>query len=205
MTQDVKPTRSELLKVKRQIDLAKSGHKLLKRKRDGLILEFFKLYKRAKPLRGELVAICDDAVRKLDVARVLRSDLNLKSIALGIRNSSELVIRQRNVMGVSVLNIEPPEIRKQLLERGFGTFNSIAVAQSSDAYEKVLEKIIEIAEFETSLKNMLMEIDKTKRRVNALEFKTIPELVEQEAFIRLRLEEMERENIFRMKRIKARA
>lgn len=184
--------------------MATSGHKLLKKKRDGLILEFFKLYKKAKPLRNELVAVYGEAVEKLNIARVLRSDLNLKSIALAIKSSSELVIRQRNVMGVSVLNIEPPEIRKRLLERGFGTFNSIVVVQSSDAYEKVLEKIIEIAECETSLKNLLIEIDKTKRRVNALEFNTIPVLEKQKAFITLRLEEMERENIFRMKRIKAR-
>ena len=204
MTQDVKPTRSELLKIRKQIGLATSGHKLLKKKRDGLILEFFKLYKKAKPLRNELVAVYGEAVEKLNIARVLRSDLNLKSIALAIKSSSELVIRQRNVMGVSVLNIEPPEIRKRLLERGFGTFNSIVVVQSSDAYEKVLEKIIEIAEYETSLKNMLIEIEKTKRRVNALEFNTIPVLEKQKAFITLRLEEMERENIFRMKRIKAR-
>ena len=204
MTQDVKPTRSGLLKIKKRIALATSGHKLLKKKRDGLILEFFKLYKKAKPLRNELAAVYGEAVEKLNIARVLRSDLNLKSIALAIKSSSELVIRQRNVMGVSVLNIEPPEIRKRLLERGFGTFNSIVVVQSSDAYEKVLEKIIEIAEYETSLKNMLIEIEKTKRRVNALEFNTIPVLEEQKAFITLRLEEMERENIFRMKRIKAR-
>lgn len=204
MTQDVKPTRSELLKIRKQIGLATSGHKLLKKKRDGLILEFFKLYKKAKPLRNELVAVYGEAVEKLNIARVLRSDLELKSIALAIKSSSELVIRQRNVMGVSVLNIEPPEIRKRLLERGFGTFNSIVVVQSSDAYEKVLEKIIEIAECETSLKNLLIEIDKTKRRVNALEFNTIPVLEKQKAFITLRLEEMERENIFRMKRIKAR-
>lgn len=204
MTQDVKPTRSELLKIRKQIGLATSGHKLLKKKRDGLILEFFKLYKKAKPLRNELVAVYGEAVEKLNIARVLRSDLNLKSIALAIKSSSELVIQQRNVMGVSVLNIEPPEIRKRLLERGFGIFNSIVVAQSSDAYEKVLEKIIEIAECETSLKNLLIEIDKTKRRVNALEFNTIPVLEKQKAFITLRLEEMERENIFRMKRIKAR-
>ena len=205
MTQDVKPTRSELLKIRKQIGLATSGHKLLKKKRDGLILEFFKLYKKAKPLRNELVALYGEAVEKLNIARVLRSDLELKSIALAIKSSSELVIRQRNVMGVSVLNIEPPEIRKRLLERGFGTFNSIVVVQSSDAYEKVLEKIIKIAEYETSLKNLLIEIDKTKRRVNALEFNTIPVLEKQKAFITLRLEEMERENIFRMKRIKARA
>lgn len=203
MAQDVKPTRMELIKVKNQIKLAKSGHKLLKKKRDGLILEFFKLYKKAKSLRKELIEVYKEALQKMNVARVLESDLKLKSIALAIRKSSELEITPKNIMGVTVLNIEPPKVRKEFLERGFGVFNSTALSEASEGYEKVVEKIIEVAEFETSLKKVLQEIEKTKRRVNALEFKVIPNLNKVKAFITLRLEEMERENIFRMKRIKA--
>ena len=203
MSQDVKPTRSELLKIKKQISLAKSGHKLLKKKRDGLILEFFKLYKKAKSLRDELHQLYGNAINHLNVARVLETDLKIKSIAYAIKEMKDIDITKKNVMGVSVLNIEPPSVRKQFLERGFGVFHSVSLSQASASYEKVVEKIVQIAEFETSLRKMLEEIEKTKRRVNALEFKTIPGLKHLQAFIQLRLEEMERENIFRMKRIKA--
>ena len=74
--------------------------------------------------------------------------------------------------------------------------------RSVDSYEILVEKIILAAEIETTMKKLLEDIEKTKRRVNALEFKVIPELGEARDFIVLRLEEMERENTFRLKRIK---
>ena len=106
-------------------------------------------------------------------------------------------------MGVTVLNIEPFEARKNFMERGFGSFNSISVSEAAESYEKVVEKIVDIAEYETTIRKILEEIEKTKRRVNGLEFKTIPAMDGIKKFITLRLEEMERENVFRMKRIKA--
>ena len=202
MAQDIKPTRSELMKVKKQIKLAQTGHKLLKKKRDGLILEFFKLLKKAKTLRAELAAIYVDAVKRMNVARVMESDLKLKSVALAIKSSDELESRRKNIMGVPVLTIAPPKVRKGFFERGYGVFTSAAITEAAKSYEQVVEKIIEVAEFETSLRRMLAEIEKTKRRVNALEFNVLPRLEKDRNFIRLRLEEMERENVFRMKRIK---
>ncbi len=202
MAQDIKPTRSELMKVKKQIKLAQTGHKLLKKKRDGLILEFFKLLKKAKTLRAELTVLYMDAVRKMNIARVMESDLKLKSTALAIKSSDELEIKRKNIMGVPVLTIAPPKVRKGFFERGYGVFTSAPITEAAKGYESVVEKIIEVAEFEASLRKMLVEIEKTKRRVNALEFNVIPRLDKTKNFIRLRLEEMERENIFRMKRIK---
>ncbi|MAG91361.1 V-type ATP synthase subunit D [Candidatus Woesearchaeota archaeon] len=203
MAQDIKPTRSELLKLKKQIKLAKSGYSLLKKKRDGLILEFFEILKKAKSLREELVNEYKIALEKINIARTLEGDLKVKSIAMAIHQIPDVKLTTKNIMGVKVPKIESSEIKKAFMERGYSVYSSSAIDEAAAAYEKVVEKIIIAAEVETSMRKLLNEIEKTKRRVNALEFVVIPKLDNVKAFIQLRLEEMERENIFRMKRIKA--
>lgn len=203
MPQDIKPTRSELLKVKKQIKLAKSGYSLLKKKRDGLILEFFEILKKAKTLRQELVDEYKIALEKINIARTMEGDLKVKSIAMAIKEIPDINLSTKNVMGVKVPKIESSEIKKAFMDRGYGVYNSSAIDEAAEAYEKVVEKILLAAEVETSMRKLLNEIEKTKRRVNALEFVVMPRLEGNSAFIRLRLEEMERENIFRLKRIKA--
>jgi len=203
MTQDIKPTRSELIKTKRQIKLAKSGYNLLKKKRDGLILEFFEILKRAKTLREELVNEYKIALEKINVARTLEGDLKVKSIAMAIKDIPDIKLETKNIMGVKVPKVESSEIKKAFMERGYGVYNSSSIDEAAEVYERVVEKIIVAAEVETSMRKLLNEIEKTKRRVNALEFVVIPRMEDIKSFIQLRLEEMERENIFRMKRIKA--
>ena len=203
MTQDVKPTRSELLKLKKQIKLAKSGYNLLKKKRDGLILEFFEILKKAKSLREDLVREYKIAFEKINIARTIEGDLKVKSIAMAIKDIPDIKLAAKNIMGVKVPKIESGEIKKAFMQRGYGIYSSSSVDEAAAAYEKVVEKIILAAEVETSMKKLLNEIEKTKRRVNALEFIVMPRLDKIKSFIQLRLEEMERENIFRMKRIKA--
>ena len=205
MAIDVKPTRSELLKLKKQIRLARSGYNLLKKKRDGLILEFFEILKKAKTLREELVNEYKIALEKINIARTLEGDLKVKSIAMAIKDIPDVKLTTKNIMGVKVPKIESSEIKKVFMERGYGVYSSSAIDEAAAAYEKVVEKIILAAEVETSMRKLLNEIEKTKRRVNALEFVIIPNLEKIRAFIQFRLEEMERENIFRMKRIKAKA
>ncbi|MEK6868739.1 MAG: V-type ATP synthase subunit D, partial [Nanoarchaeota archaeon] len=170
MAQDVKPTRSELLKVKKQIKLAKSGHSLLKKKRDGLILEFFEILKKAKTLRQELVEEYKIALGKINVARTIEGDLKVKSVAMAIPEIREIKLAAKNIMGVKVPKIESSEIKKAFMERGYGVYNSSAIDEAAAAYEKVVEKILLAAEVETSMRKLLNEIEKTKRRVNALEF-----------------------------------
>ena len=205
MPQEIKPTRSELLKLKKQIKLAKSGYGLLKKKRDGLILEFFEILKKAKTLRQEMVSDYKIALERMSIARALEGDLKIKSIAMAIKDIPDIKLTAVNIMGVTVPKIEASEIKKVFMERGYGIYNSSAVDEAADAYEKVVEKIIFAAEVETSMRKLLNEIEKTKRRVSALEFVVIPNLDRVKSFIQLRLEELERENIFRMKRIKAKA
>ena len=205
MPQDIKPTRSELLKLKKQIRLAKSGYSLLKKKRDGLILEFFEILKKAKTLRQELVDEYKIALERINIARTLEGDLKVKSIAMAIKDIPDVKLTTKNIMGVKVPKIESSEIKKAFMQRGYGIYNSSAIDEAAAAYEKVVEKLILAAEVETSMRKLLREIEKTKRRVNALEFVVMPKLDKVKSFIQLRLEELERENIFRMKRIKASA
>lgn len=205
MTQNIKPTRSELMELKKKIKLAKSGYNLLKKKRDGLILDFFEILKKVKNLRAEIVEEYRQAIDKMNMARMIESDLKIKSIALAVANSPEVEIGQKNIMGVIVPNIGQLELQKSTLNRGYGIYNSAAVDEAAEGYERVVEKIITAAEVETSMRKLLKEIEKTKRRVNALEFEVIPKMEKTRAFIQLRLEEAERENVFRLKRIKKKA
>jgi len=203
MSQNIKPTRSELQKLKQRIKLAQSGYNLLKKKRDGLILEFFEILKQAKTLREDLINNYKDANNKMNLARVVETDEKLSSMALAMQQHPEITLETKNIMGVVVPKIHGSAVRRHFLERGYGTISSSAIIDdATSGYEIVIEKIIKFAETETALKKLLNEIEKTKRRVNALEFEIIPKLNKQKAFIQMRLEEIERENVFRMKRIK---
>ncbi len=201
---DIKPTRSELIKLKKKIKLAKSGHGLLKKKRDGLIMEFFELMKKAKNVRKELTELYLDAVKKMNLARSLNTDSDIKAIGLAIQESMKIRLEKKNLVGVVVPKItKDGRAVKTIMERGLGIYNSSSIDEAASAYELLVEKIIEAAEAETAMLKVLEDIEKTKRRVNALEFEVIPRMEENAAFIRMRLEEMERESFTRLKRIKA--
>jgi V/A-type H+-transporting ATPase subunit D len=200
---DVKPTRSELIELKKKIKLSESGHKLLKMKRDGLILEFFEILGRAKDVRAELDIAYEKANEKIGIANSIEGTVTVKSTAFALKDVPQIKLESRNIMGVVVPKIESSSVRKPMYNRGYGVLGTSSyIDEAADAYENLVEKIILAAEIETTMKRLLEDIEKTKRRVNALEFKVIPELSEVMNFIQLRLEEMERENTFRLKRIK---
>ncbi len=202
--QDVKPTRSELIELKRKIKLSESGHKLLKMKRDGLILEFFEILKKAKTIRSELDEQFIVSQEKINVAKSVEGVVTVKSTAFSFKDTPGMEVESKNVMGVVVPKIESSSIKKDINERGYGIIGtSSRIDEAAEAYENLVDMIIMAAEIETTIKRLLDDIEKTKRRVNALEFKVIPELSEARDFIILRLDEMERENTFRLKRIKA--
>lgn len=199
----IKPTRSELIKLTKQIKLAKSGHSLLKKKRDGLILEFFEVLKSAKSVRGKLALKYKDSQQRVNMARTVHSELRLRSIAFAAGNGPIIEMQTKNIMGVKVPKIESTPVVKSFEQRTLGVAGStVVIDECILSYEELLEQIIKVAEVETTMKRLLSEIEKTKRRVNALEFNVIPRMEAVKKFIKLRLEEMERENIFRLKRVK---
>ncbi len=170
-----------------------------------MILDFFEVLKKAKTIRSELTETFIEAQNKMNIARVLEPDLKIKSIAMALKNKPVIQLETKNIMGVKVPKIEAGEIQRKFAERGPGYFNSAAISEAAQSYENVLEKIIVAAEVEVSLRRLLQEIEKTKRRVNALEYVVIPDMESTKDIITLRLEEMERENIFRLKHIKSKS
>ena len=203
---DVKPTRSQLIELKKRIVLSKKGYKLLKMKRDGLIMEFFKMLEDAKKIRASVSENYKKGETAVHIAEAVEGALPIRSAALAVVNSPTITAGKQNVMGVVVPKIQGQSVRRPLLERGYGIIGtSPRIDEAATRYEALVETIVQAAEIETGIRKMLDEIEKTKRRVNALEFKVIPELEQARDFIRLRLEEMERENVFRLKKIKGKS
>jgi len=203
---DVKPTRSELINLKRKIKLSERGYNILKMKRDGLILEFFKVLEEAKGSRDAIGEKYARAQAMIAIANTVEGAIGVKSAAMSVREKPELTLKQKNIMGVVVPEIEATKVKKDLAERGYGVLGTSAVIdETASAFEELVDEIIRAAEIETTMKRLLNEIESTKRRVNALEFKVIPELKEASAFIKMRLDEMERDELVRLKKIKAKS
>ena len=203
MVREYKATRSELLELKKQIKLSTTGHRLLKMKRDSLIAEFFNILDKAKGIRTGIQDKYDRAMERLSIAKAIEGTIGVKSAAFAALENPEMELTTKNIMGIVVPEIESRSVKKRIDERGYGIIGtSSRIDEAAEAFEDLVEDIVLAAEIETTMRRLLDEIEKTRRRVNALEFRVIPNLESQEAFIRLRLEELERENIFRLKRFK---
>ncbi len=203
MADDVKPTRKNLMEIEERIEFSESGHDTLEQKRDGLIMEFMDILDQAQEIRSELEADYDRAQRKLNMARAMEGDVAVRGAAAALEDYPEITTQSKNIMGVVVPQIESTKVKKSLDQRGYGVLGTSArIDEAAAAYEELLEQIIIAAEVETAMKKMLDEIEKTKRRVNALEFKLLPELRENRDYIEQKLMEQEREETFRLKKIK---
>ncbi len=199
----VKPSRVELLNLKKTEKIAISGHKILKRKRDGLIQEFFNVFRKAKETKSELQQVYQQAKVTINLARAVDGSSTVKSAALATKESVGIELETKNVMGLMVPKISSHIETKTLGQRGYGVIGTSGyIDDAAESYEKVLKSVVVAAEIETTLKKLLIEIDKTKRRVNALEYRIIPTTQEKIKYVKQRLEGMEKEDIFRLKRIK---
>jgi len=204
MAKDVKPTRKNLMEIEDRIELSERGHDTLEKKRDGLIMEFKEILDQAQSVRENVEADYEQAQQTIDMARAMEGDVAVRGAAAALKDHPEISTEAKNIMGVVVPQIESSSVQKSLDQRGYGVLGTSArIDEAAEAYEELLESIILAAEVETAMKKMLDEIEKTKRRVNALEFKLLPELHENKEYIEQKLEEQEREEIFRMKKIKA--
>ena len=203
MALDIKPTRSELIKLKGRIKQTKNGYKLLKMKRDGLFHEFRQLLAEMIEAKREITEAFRLAKQRIDLANAIEGGLAVRAAAIANSAHPEVEVERRNIMGVVVPSVSVTNLKSTFAERGVGFIGSSPyIDEASDSFSELIEKMVTAAEMEATLKRLLEEIEATKRRVNALEFKVIPELEEAKVFIQLRLEEMEREETFRLKRFK---
>ena len=203
MVEGVNPTRMELLKLKDRVNLATKGHKLLKEKRDALIMEFFNILDRAKGVREKVEEKLGESFADLIVAQTTMGDFAVRKAAMSVQESLDIDVDTRSVMGVNVPVIEHKDIKKSMIERGYGLADTSAkLDEASNGFEEVIELILELSEVEMTVKLLAGEIESTKRRVNALEHIIIPRLENTVKYIEMRLEEMERENFVRLKMIK---
>ena len=200
---DVTPNRSVLLQLKSRIKLTQGGHKVLKMKRDGLIIEFFDILEKARQMRAGVTSDYENAMHTITIARAVEGEVAVKSAAYALKADPQVNVTSKSIMGMVVPKVEAEHLHVLMTEKGYGVISTSAyIEAASIAFEKLLDTIVRAAEVETTMKKLLDEIEKTKRRVNALEFKIIPELKESERFIKFSLEEMERENTTRLKHLK---
>jgi len=202
--EEVRPTRSELLARREQINTAQQGMELLKSKRDALLAEFMKLVDQTVQHSDELAAALRKAQYGLEVAQATGGEAAVHSVALASTGETLIDIDGRTIMGVMVPDIKQvPSARKNAFTRGYSpTGVSLRIDDAAQGFEEAIDAILTYAETEVSLRRLGEEISKTNRRVNALEQIRIPELQEQVAYIGQTLDERTREELFRLKKVK---
>ena len=201
LIEGVNPTRMELLRLKTKLTLAIKGHRLLKQKRDALIMEFFNILEEVKERRKKTEEELAKAFKSLILAEATLGTIKVSDAAMAVTATNNLDVESRNIMGVKVPVLSLGETKRSLLERGYGLLDtSSQLDDAASRFEEVLTTVAQLAE---SIRLLAEEIESTKRRVNALESTLIPRLSNTVRYIRLRLDEMERENFFKLKRIKA--
>jgi V/A-type H+-transporting ATPase subunit D len=201
--EQVNPTRMELIKKNAQIKLAEQGRDLLREKMDALIQEFFHIMESVSKSRVELESVANSAQRSLLTALAVDDSVTLKSASFATRKGLFLDIKGKNIMGVPVPVLEKKRVSKSILERGYSIIGvSGRIDEAAEKFEIELDLIIGLAETETALKRLGGEIQITRRRVNALEQIMIPELKKQAKYIKNAIDEREREDLFRLKKVK---
>src|SRR3989442_4381878 len=177
-----KPTRSVLLQLRRTRRMAERGHRLLKLKQDALIVEFFRVLDRAKAVRSNIVEKYRVAEQRIAIARAIEGAIGVKSAACALTERPTLDLKTKNVMGILVPKIEAKAVRKTVDKRGYGIVQTSArIDEAAEAYEDLVENVIVAAEIETTMRRLIEEIEKVKRRVNALPYPVMPELEATEA------------------------
>ncbi len=197
-----KATRMELLRFKSRMRLAERGHDLLKEKCDSLTMEFFNAIAEIRSVRAAVESLLSEAFTALTQAKMVMGPARVFEFAEASGTDAELMISPRSLMGVRVpvisLEQHTPEVPYSMID-STAQFDEMAAT-----FKKALTAIIRLAEVESTVKRLALEIERTKRRVSALENTVLPRLEATVHFVKLALEEREREDFFRIRMIRER-
>ncbi|PXW91824.1 V/A-type H+-transporting ATPase subunit D [Streptohalobacillus salinus] len=201
---NVKPTRMELSNLKDRLSISTRGHKLLKDKQDELMRQFIVLIRKNNELRDEVETELTESMRAFVIAKSLLNESFIEELFSVPDTSVTLDIQEKNIMSVMVpeMNFTVDEDDKES-EMKYGLLNSNSELDDSiDRISVILPKLLKLSEIEKTCQLMADEIEKTRRRVNALEYLKIPQLKETIHYIQMKLEEDERANITRIMKVK---
>ena len=198
------PTRMELTRLKKKLKTAQRGHKLLKDKRDELMKQFLDIVRRNRELRAKVEKGLEQANAAFTVASALMSPEMLEQALLYPKQSVELDMKFKNIMSVNVpvyqfhtRNEDPTEIYPYGFAQTSGELDAALEALAS-----VFNDMLELAEVEKTMQLLAEDIEKTRRRVNALEYVKIPQMEEAIKYITMKLDENERSNTIRLMKVK---
>ena len=196
---NIKPTRMGLLLTKRKLKLASKGHKLLKQKQDVLIMEFFNVLREIKRLRKEVAAKIIFAQKSLSRAQALQGTADIERVFNSLTDDVVITFKQRNIMGVKI-----PEIDEIKTDYHWYSYldSNVELDNAVVLYREMFPSLMKLAERQLALNRIAEDIKKTKRKVNALEYIIVPRLEAVKEMISFKLEEQERENFTRLKKIK---
>ena len=199
---NVAPTKTNLLRVRKELDFARLGQELLDQKRNILVIELLNLVDQAVDFQDRVVRALEEAYRTLEQAVLRIGKLRVSNLASAVNVRAEIELKARRVMGVRLPVVEtsfaehPPYF--SLLGTSFWIDNSL------EEFKKALQLMGRLAELKISIIRLAAEVRKTIRKVNALEKIAIPDLAETVTFIQNRLEENERDMFVLMKMVKSR-
>lgn len=201
---NVNPTRMVMSKLKGQLKVAIKGHKLMKDKRDELMRIFLDLAREIRALREEIEPMLEDVYGSFSVARAVMTPEMLEEALMYPKQSVKLVATEKNVMSVDVSSFDFEQENTQtgsVYPYGFAT-TSGELDKSIEKLSELFPKLLRLAGMEKEAMLIADEIEKTRRRVNALEYVKIPDYQETIKYIKIKLDENERGNQTRLMKVK---
>ena len=199
----IHPTRMELLTLRKRRRIAERGRDLLREKLDALMIEFFQFVREITALRTKAQRLLMEAYDDFVEAQMAIGSVRLEQSSVGVEDRFTIETKTRNVIGVTI-----PYIQVTLKPLSTFPYNpydtSIKLDEATLKMAEAIKAIAELSSAEAAVKKLAEAIASTKRRVNSLEYVIIPRMLATIRYIEMHLEEAEREDFFRLKRIKGR-